>query len=58
MRSYCILLFLLVLINCNKEPKVFEFTTETIDKNIVQELKQIKNQKPYRLVFQDEKYEV
>lgn len=58
MRSYCILLFLLVLINCNKEPKVFEFTTETVDKNIVQELKQIKNQKPYGLVFQDEKYEV
>lgn len=47
-----------MLINCNKEPKVFEFTTETVDKNIVQELKQIKNQKPYGLVFQDEKYEV
>jgi len=58
MRSYCILLFLLVLINCKKEPKVFEFTTETIDKNIVQEIKQIKTQKPYGLVFQDEKYEV
>lgn len=58
MRSYCILLFLLVLINCNKESKVFEFTTETVDKNIVQELKQIKNQKPYGLLFQDEKYEV
>ncbi|AZB31019.1 hypothetical protein EB354_18110 [Chryseobacterium balustinum] len=48
----------MVLINCNKEPKVFEFTTETVDRNIVQELKQIKNQKPYGLVFQDEKYEV
>lgn len=58
MRSYCILLFLLVLINCNKESNVFEFTTETVDKNIVQELKQIKNQKPYGLLFQDEKYEV
>lgn len=58
MKFYCTLLFLLMLINCNKEPKVFEFTTETVDKNIVQELKQIKNQKPYGLVFQDEKYEV
>lgn len=58
MKFYCTLLFLLMLINCNKEPKVFEFTTETVDKNIVQELKQIKNQKPYGLVFQNEKYEV
>ncbi len=47
-----------MLINCNKEPKVFEFTTDTVDKNIVQELKQITNRKPYGLLFQDEKYEV
>ncbi|OBW40600.1 hypothetical protein AB670_03064 [Chryseobacterium sp. MOF25P] len=58
MKLYCILLFLLMLINCNKEPKVFEFTTETVDKNIAKELELIKNQKPYGLVFQDEKYEV
>ncbi|MCX8525229.1 hypothetical protein OF897_15010 [Chryseobacterium formosus] len=60
MKSYSILLFLLVLINCKKEqePKVFEYTTETVDKNIVQELKQIKSWKPYGLLFQDEKYEV
>lgn len=57
MKLYCILLFLLMLINCNKEPKVFEFTTDTVDKNIVQELKQITNRKPYGLLFQDEKYE-
>lgn len=47
-----------MLINCNKEPKVFEFTIETVDKNIAKELELIKNQKPYGLVFQDEKYEV
>lgn len=46
-----------MLINCNKEPKVFEFTTDTVDKNIVQELKQITNRKPYGLLFPDEKYE-
>jgi hypothetical protein len=53
-----VFIFLFILISCKKESEIFEFTTESSNKSLVEELKQIKNRKPYGFLLEDENYEI
>lgn len=52
------ILLLFTLFSCNKEESVFKITSETIEKDIVHELKNLKNLPPSALLYNDENYEV
>ncbi|PRB83592.1 hypothetical protein CQ022_15955 [Chryseobacterium culicis] len=53
-----VLFFLLLMTGCTKGPSFFEFTTEKVDRDIVEDLKKIKNLPHPRLLYSDTIYEV
>lgn len=57
MRSIPIFFLVFLLINCKQESSIFEIETDYVDKNVVEELKQLNFEDP-GLLYKDEKYEV
>lgn len=57
MKIYFYLTICFFIISCSQKSKVFEIETETVNKNVVQELKSIKFP-TYGLFYDDGKYEV
>ena len=58
MRNPFIILLVILLASCEKEPSIFEIKIETSNKNIVDELKQLKFQDLPGLIYRDEKYDI
>ncbi len=46
------------MVSCTKQQSLFEFTTEKLDRDIVDDLKKIKNPTPPGLLYSDTTYEV
>ncbi|RXM40184.1 hypothetical protein BOQ62_07680 [Chryseobacterium sp. CH21] len=57
-RILFVLLFLLLIISCGKQTFLFEFSTEKVDRDIVDEIKKLKGLPPPGLLYSDTKYEV
>ncbi|WP_312075246.1 hypothetical protein [Chryseobacterium sp.] len=58
MKIFTWLTTIFFIYSCNQKPQVFDISTETVQKNLIQEINQIKKFPPYGLLFHDENYEV
>ncbi|RQO39045.1 hypothetical protein DBR39_08595 [Chryseobacterium sp. KBW03] len=57
-RILFVLFSILLMTNCTKQPAIFEFTTEKVDRDIVNDLKKLKALSPQGLLYSDTTYEV
>ncbi|MDW9380812.1 hypothetical protein [Chryseobacterium sp. JV558] len=57
-RILFVLFSLLLMTSCTKQPSLFEFTTEKVDRDVINDLKKLKDLPPQGLLYNDTIYEV